>query len=259
MLGSRSAATRRRIACSCRSTSAPAISIARRASARCWRCSATPRRPIARRRSAPTSSAARSPTSCAARACCRRRCSARTPRRWRRCARRSTRSIGVPAVARRHAGVAVPDPGFKVCVVDAQRLFGVTADVFVAQQVPGGVVIVRICRKPTVIIEASFVELSRRRAPLPARPRVRAAARRLRAGDAPARGAARRGRRTCSISSIKPESRARAAGAGVRQGAAAQGGQGGRAAAGPARRARAIEGWFAALGAGRRSRRPARV
>jgi hypothetical protein len=51
----------------------------------------------------------------------------------------------------------VHDPGFKVCVVDAQRLFGVTADVYVAQQVPGGVVMFD-APKPTVIIEAAFVE-----------------------------------------------------------------------------------------------------
>ena len=132
-------ATRRPIACSCRSTSARAISIARRASARCCRCSATPRRPIGRRPSVPTSSAARCPRSCAARGCCRRRCSAPTPRRSRRCARRSTRYYGVPAVHDAMPASAVHDPGFKVCVVDAQRLFGVSADVYVAQQVPGGV------------------------------------------------------------------------------------------------------------------------
>ena len=44
---------------------------------------------------------------------------------------------GVPAVHNAIPAAAVQDPGFKVCVVDAQRLFGVTAEVYVAQQVPG--------------------------------------------------------------------------------------------------------------------------
>ncbi|MCA1662900.1 MAG: hypothetical protein LC659_01240, partial [Myxococcales bacterium] len=64
---------------------------------------------------------------------------------------------GVPAVHDALPASAVHDPGFKVCVVDAQRLFGVTADVYVAQQVPGGVVMFD-APKPTVIIEAAFVE-----------------------------------------------------------------------------------------------------
>ncbi|HEX8954515.1 MAG TPA: tetratricopeptide repeat protein, partial [Polyangia bacterium] len=64
---------------------------------------------------------------------------------------------GVPTVHDAMPASAVHDPGFKVCVVDAQRLFGVTADVYVAQQVPGGVVMFD-SPKPTVIIEAAFVE-----------------------------------------------------------------------------------------------------
>jgi tetratricopeptide (TPR) repeat protein len=64
---------------------------------------------------------------------------------------------GVPAVHDALPAAAVHDPGFKVCVVDAQRLFGVTADVYVAQQVPGGVIMFD-SPKPTVVIEAAFVE-----------------------------------------------------------------------------------------------------
>ncbi|HEY2749504.1 MAG TPA: hypothetical protein VGL86_33020 [Polyangia bacterium] len=64
---------------------------------------------------------------------------------------------GVPQVHDPIPAAAVQDPGFKVCVVDAQRLFGVTADVYVAQQVPGGVVMFD-SPKPTVIIEATFVD-----------------------------------------------------------------------------------------------------
>ena len=100
---------------------------------------------------------------------------------------------GVPAVHDAMPASAVHDPGFKVCVVDAQRLFGVTADVYVAQQVPGGVVHVRLAQADGDH-RGGVRRASRRRAALPARARVRAAARRLRAGDAPARGAAGRGR-----------------------------------------------------------------
>ena len=64
---------------------------------------------------------------------------------------------GVPAVHDAIPASAVTDPGFKVCVVDAQRLFGVTAEVYVAQQVPGGVIMFD-SPKPTVVIESSFVE-----------------------------------------------------------------------------------------------------
>ncbi len=64
---------------------------------------------------------------------------------------------GVPAVHDAMPASAVHDPGFKVCVVDAQRLFGVSADVYVAQQVPGGVIMFD-SPKPTVVIEAAFVE-----------------------------------------------------------------------------------------------------
>jgi tetratricopeptide (TPR) repeat protein len=64
---------------------------------------------------------------------------------------------GVPAVQNAIPASAVSDPGFKVCVVDAQRLFGVNADVYVADQVPGGVIIFD-SPKPTVVIESSFVE-----------------------------------------------------------------------------------------------------
>lgn len=64
---------------------------------------------------------------------------------------------GVPAVHDAVPASAVSDPGFKVCVVDAQRLFGVGAEVYVAQQVPGGVIIFD-SPKPTVVIEASLVE-----------------------------------------------------------------------------------------------------
>ena len=64
--------------------------------------------------------------------------------------------------------------GFKVCVVDAQRLFGVSADVYVAQQVPGGVV---MFDSPQADGDHRGVvrRASRRRAALPARARVRAA------------------------------------------------------------------------------------
>ncbi|MDB4968944.1 MAG: repeat-containing protein [Myxococcales bacterium] len=64
---------------------------------------------------------------------------------------------GVPAVHNAIPAAAVQDPGFKVCVVDAQRLFGVSAEVYVAQQVPGGVIMFD-SPKPTVVIESTFVD-----------------------------------------------------------------------------------------------------
>ncbi len=79
---------------------------------------------------------------------------------------------------------------------------------------------------------------SRRRAPLPARSRLRAAAGRLRAGHAAARERSRRSRAP-HRSAHQARERARAAGARVRASAAAQGGQGGRAAARP--RARHVD------------------
>ncbi len=51
----------------------------------------------------------------------------------------------------------VGDPGFKVCVVDAQRLFGVQPEVFVAPAVPGGVMLFDL-PKPTVFVQASLIE-----------------------------------------------------------------------------------------------------
>jgi tetratricopeptide (TPR) repeat protein len=50
----------------------------------------------------------------------------------------------------------VNDPGLKVCVVDAQRLFGVSPDVLLAEHVPGGVLVLDL-PKPTVIIEAKLL------------------------------------------------------------------------------------------------------
>ena len=99
----------------CRSTSAPASSSARRASAPCCRCSATPSAArAAADASAPTSSAARSPTSCAARACCRRRCCGAYTEALRRGARDARRRL--PACRRSRDAMpasAAADPGLQ--------------------------------------------------------------------------------------------------------------------------------------------------
>lgn len=52
---------------------------------------------------------------------------------------------------------AVDDPAFKICVVDAQRLFGLEAEVFWAPKVPGGVLLFD-SPKPMVLIERSLAE-----------------------------------------------------------------------------------------------------
>jgi len=49
------------------------------------------------------------------------------------------------------------DPSLKVCIVDAQRLFGVTAEVFVAPSVPGGILLFDV-PKPTIFLQASLIE-----------------------------------------------------------------------------------------------------
>jgi tetratricopeptide (TPR) repeat protein len=67
---------------------------------------------------------------------------------------------GIPQAGQLAGAVPVAqinDPGFKVCVVDAQRLFGVSADVFIAGAVPGGVLLVDQPR-PTVYLQASLIE-----------------------------------------------------------------------------------------------------
>jgi hypothetical protein len=63
----------------------------------------------------------------------------------------------MPGVGTTLPAAQVGDPGFKVCVVDVQRLFGVNAEVYVADHVPGGVLLVDHPR-PTVFIEAQLVD-----------------------------------------------------------------------------------------------------
>jgi tetratricopeptide (TPR) repeat protein len=53
--------------------------------------------------------------------------------------------------------VQVADPGFKVCIVDSMRMFGVSAEVYVASQVPGRVLVVDLPR-PAVFMEATLVD-----------------------------------------------------------------------------------------------------
>jgi tetratricopeptide (TPR) repeat protein len=64
---------------------------------------------------------------------------------------------GVPSVAGVVPLPQVDDPGFKVCVVDVQRLFGISADVLFAPLVPGGMVLVDQPRA-TIILEARLLQ-----------------------------------------------------------------------------------------------------
>jgi hypothetical protein len=50
------------------------------------------------------------------------------------------------------------DPGLKVCIVDGQRLFAVTPEVFVAPIVPGGILLFDV-PKPTVFLQANLLDL----------------------------------------------------------------------------------------------------
>jgi lipopolysaccharide biosynthesis regulator YciM len=52
---------------------------------------------------------------------------------------------------------AVTDPGFRVCVVDVQRLLGVEAEVLLARAVPGGAIAFESPR-PTVVLEAALAQ-----------------------------------------------------------------------------------------------------
>jgi hypothetical protein len=63
---------------------------------------------------------------------------------------------GVPPIQEAVPAGAIADPAFKVCVIDVQRLFGINAEVYVAKNVPGGVVTFE-SPKPTVVIDANFV------------------------------------------------------------------------------------------------------
>jgi len=64
----------------------------------------------------------------------------------------------VPMVGAAVPAAQLPDPGFKVCIVDVQRLFGVAPDVFVSDTVPGGILLVDLPR-PMVFIEQSWIDL----------------------------------------------------------------------------------------------------
>jgi hypothetical protein len=64
----------------------------------------------------------------------------------------------VPLVGQAIPATQLPDPGFKVCIVDVERLFGVQPDVFISDVVPGGVLLVDLPR-PMVFIEQHFVDL----------------------------------------------------------------------------------------------------
>src|SRR5262249_36786713 len=67
---------------------------------------------------------------------------------------------GVPQAASLAGAVPVAqvdDPGFKGCVVDAPRLFGVSAEVFIAPAVRGGVLLVDQPR-PTVYLQSVLLE-----------------------------------------------------------------------------------------------------
>jgi tetratricopeptide (TPR) repeat protein len=64
----------------------------------------------------------------------------------------------VPMVGQAVPVAQLPDPGFKVCVVDVQRLFGVQPDVFISDVVPGGVLLVDLPR-PMVFFEQHIVDL----------------------------------------------------------------------------------------------------
>jgi tetratricopeptide (TPR) repeat protein len=63
-----------------------------------------------------------------------------------------------PQIDGAQAVATMNDPALKVCVVDAQRLFGVTAEVFLAPLVPGGILLFD-APKPTVFLQGSLVEL----------------------------------------------------------------------------------------------------
>jgi tetratricopeptide (TPR) repeat protein len=64
----------------------------------------------------------------------------------------------VPLVGQAIPVAQMTDPGFKVCVVDVQRLFGVTPDVFVSDVVPGGVLLVDLPR-PMVFVDQTLVDM----------------------------------------------------------------------------------------------------
>ncbi len=64
----------------------------------------------------------------------------------------------VPMVGSAVPAAQLPDPAFKVSVVDVQRLYGVTPDVFVSDTVPGGVLLVDLPR-PMVFIEQPLIDL----------------------------------------------------------------------------------------------------
>jgi tetratricopeptide (TPR) repeat protein len=64
----------------------------------------------------------------------------------------------VPMVGQAVPVTQLPDPGFKVCVVDVERIFGITPDVFISDVVPGGVLLVDLPR-PMVFIEQHLIEM----------------------------------------------------------------------------------------------------
>jgi tetratricopeptide (TPR) repeat protein len=65
---------------------------------------------------------------------------------------------GIPPLGNALPAAQVADPAFKVCVVDAQRLFGVAAEVYLAEGVPNGTLLVDMPR-PTVFYDASLIDL----------------------------------------------------------------------------------------------------
>jgi Tfp pilus assembly protein PilF len=64
---------------------------------------------------------------------------------------------GVPQVQGAVPLAQVDDPGFKVCVVDVQRTFGISADVFFAELVPGGILLVDQPRA-SIFLEARLLQ-----------------------------------------------------------------------------------------------------
>jgi tetratricopeptide (TPR) repeat protein len=62
-----------------------------------------------------------------------------------------------PALPAALPAAQIGDPAFKVCVVDSQRLLGINAEVYVAKDVPGGLLVLDLPR-PSVFVEAALVD-----------------------------------------------------------------------------------------------------
>jgi len=63
----------------------------------------------------------------------------------------------IPAIVGAVPAAQLPDPGFKVCVIDTLRMFGSQAEVFVAREVPSGCLVVESPR-PAVYLSTALVD-----------------------------------------------------------------------------------------------------